>query len=73
VLAVRVSSLGEKEMLLGSEPEVLFTERHYDGFPAVLVRLAAIDVDELEELLADAWRCEASATQLKAFDRTEGG
>ncbi len=71
VLAVRVSSLQEKEVLLASEPEVLFTEPHYDGFPAVLIRLAAIEFDELEELLIDAWRCQASATQVTAFDRAE--
>ena len=72
VLAVRVSSLQEKEVLLASEPEILFTEPHYDGFPAVLIRLAAIEVDELEELLIDAWRCQASATQVTAFDRADG-
>ena len=30
-------------MLIASDPEKFFTEPHYNGFPAVLVRLAAID------------------------------
>jgi len=38
------------------------------GFPAVLIRLAAIDVDELEELIVDAWRCQAPRAVVKEFD-----
>src|SRR5215208_1179615 len=44
----------EKDMLLAAHPSQLFTEPHYNGFPAVLVRLTAIDVDELEELIRNA-------------------
>ncbi len=59
VLAVRVASLGEKEALLAADPEKFFTEPHYNGFPAVLVRLTSIDAGELAELITDAWRCQA--------------
>ena len=59
VLAVRVASLAEKEELLAADPGKFFTEPHYNGFPAVLVRLPAIDADELAELITDAWRCQA--------------
>jgi hypothetical protein len=59
VLAVRVASQEEKEALLAADPEKFFTEPHYNGFPAVLVRLAAVDDAELLELLTDAWRCRA--------------
>ncbi|HZM65101.1 MAG TPA: MmcQ/YjbR family DNA-binding protein [Nakamurella sp.] len=59
VLAVRVAGQAEKEMLLAADPEKFFTEAHYNGFPAVLVRLAAVEQDELTELLTDAWRCQA--------------
>jgi hypothetical protein len=38
---------------------VFFTEPHYNGFPAVLVRLPAVSLERLEELIADAWRCVA--------------
>ena len=54
VLAIRVRNLAEKDMLLAARPDTLFTEPHYNGFPAVLVRLAAIDVDELEWLIRNA-------------------
>lgn len=72
VLAIRVPSLSEKEMLLASDEEKFFTEPHYNGFPAVLVRLAAVDVDELEELLIDGWRSQAPRELVKTFDRDRG-
>jgi len=68
VIAVRVANQGEKELLLASDSDKFFTEPHYNGFPAVLVRLAAIDADELEELLLDGWRCMAPAALVKAYD-----
>ncbi len=37
-------------------------------FPAVLVRLAAVDVDELAELVTDAWRCQAPKKLVKEYD-----
>jgi hypothetical protein len=59
VLAVRVRNAAEKQMLLAADEEKFFTEPHYNGFPAVLVRLPAVGVDELAELITDAWRCQA--------------
>jgi hypothetical protein len=67
VLVIRVDGSDEKEALLASDPEKFFTEPHYNGFPAVLVRLAAVDVDELRDLLTDAWACMAPAALVKAF------
>jgi hypothetical protein len=68
VIAVRVANEAEKQLLLGSDQEKFFTEPHYNGFPAVLIRLAAIGADELEELLTDGWRCLAPRALVKAFD-----
>ncbi len=59
VMAVRVGDLFEKDMRLASNQEKFFTEPHYDGFPAVLVRLPAVNVAELRELITAAWRCQA--------------
>jgi hypothetical protein len=59
VLAVRVGSLAEREAMIGAEPKKFFTEPHYEGFPAVLVRLAAIRVGQLREIMTDAWRTQA--------------
>ena len=72
VLAIRVRDLVEKDMLLTARPSTLFTEPHYNGFPAVLVRLAAVDVDELEGLIRNAWRCQAPAALVRSFDEQRG-
>ena len=67
-IAVRVANQGEKETLLASDQDKFFTEPHYNGFPAILVRLPVIDVAELEELIGDAWRCQAPRALVAAFD-----
>jgi len=51
--------------------EKLFTEPHYNGYPAVLVRLPLIDPVELEELIVDAWRCQAPRALVEAWERGE--
>ena len=55
ILAVWVEDLGVKEALLYDDPDVFFTTPHFDGHAVVLIRLAAIQVDELEELIIEAW------------------
>ena len=59
VIAVRVASLEDKDFLLSLDPEKFFTEPHYNGFPAVLVRLPAVTARELRPLITEAWRCQA--------------
>jgi hypothetical protein len=71
VLAVRVANLGQKEALIAAEPKKFFTEPHYNGFPAVLVRLAEVNVRELRMLLEDAWRSQAP-TELSSGAGADG-
>ena len=59
VLAVRVANVAQRDLLIAAEPKKFFTEPHYNGFPAVLVRLAEVSRADLRELLAEAWRCQA--------------
>ena len=59
VLAIRVKDQAEKAALLAGDPQLFFTEPHYNGFPAVLVRLARLSRPQLQKLLEDAWRCQA--------------
>jgi len=61
VIAVRVPNLADKDLLISAEPTKFFTEPHYDGYPAVLVRLAAVEVADLRPLIAEGWRCVAPA------------
>jgi len=59
VLAVRVANLAQKETLLAAEPVKFFTEPHYNGYPAILVRLEKVTTADLRILLQEAWRCMA--------------
>jgi hypothetical protein len=68
VFGVRVSGEEEKQALIAAEPGKFFTEPHYNGYPAVLVRLAEIDVGELSELLMDAWRTSAPRRLVAELD-----
>jgi hypothetical protein len=65
VLAVRVRDQAEKATLLAGDPDRFFTEPHYNGFPAVLVRLPAVTNALLRKLIADAWRCQAPPELVK--------
>ena len=71
VVAIRVAGQLDKEALLALDAEKFFTEPHYNGFPAILVRLPLIDLDELEELLVDAWRCQAPRALVEAWEKGE--
>ncbi|MFU8852298.1 MmcQ/YjbR family DNA-binding protein [Micromonospora sp. SL1-18] len=70
ILGVRVPDLGAKEALLADDPTVYFTTPHFDGYPAVLVRLDRIDVAELTELITEAWYARAPK-RLAAAHRPE--
>jgi hypothetical protein len=70
VLMFRVADLGMKELLLADERGVFFTTPHFDGYPAVLVRirdLARIDREELFDLVAEAWLTRAQKRVAKAW------
>jgi hypothetical protein len=73
ILAARVPDVGAKEALLSDAPDVYFTTPHFNGYPAVLVRLDVIPVPELEELLVEAWLAQApkrlAAAYLAGSDR----
>lgn len=55
VLAARVPDLEARRALIETEPGVYFTTPHFANYPAVLVQLAAIDIQELRELIVEAW------------------
>ena len=56
-----VGDEAEKQALLLGEPDLFFTTPGYDGWPLVMLRLPAVDVDRLRELVTDAWRMRAPA------------
>ena len=74
ILGVRVEHLGVKEALLNSDPQVFFTTPHFDGYPAVLVLLERVALDELEELIVEAWLDRAPKRLAAAYlERSQPG
>jgi hypothetical protein len=71
IAVLHVGDEAEKQALLLGEPELFFTTSGYDGWPVVMVRLEALDVARLEELVTDAWRMRAPADLVTAFDRDQ--
>jgi hypothetical protein len=67
-LVMRVADMGEREALLQGQPDAFFTTPHYDGYPAVLVRLEAVDPVELAELVEEAWRMRAPKKLVAEYD-----
>jgi hypothetical protein len=70
VLMFRVADEGVKELLLSDGRGVYFTTPHFNGYPAVLVRigdLAQLDREELRDLVAEAWLTRAQKRIAKAW------
>src|SRR5215217_2612891 len=66
VLAVRVTNNAQKDLILSADTRKFFTEPHYNGYPAVLVRLKEVSVADLRVLLEEGWRCSAPKDLLRA-------
>jgi hypothetical protein len=67
ILGARVEHLVAKEALLADDADVFFTTPHFDGFPAVLVRLEEISAEDLEEVIVEAWLCRAPKRLAQAY------
>jgi hypothetical protein len=70
VLMFRVADEGVKQLMVLDERGVFFTTPHFDGYPAVLLRipdLAQIDREELHDLVAEAWLTRAQKRVAKAW------
>jgi hypothetical protein len=65
-LAVRVDR-EEKELILASSPGAYFSSPHYDGYPAVQIRLERIDETELAERIEEAWLIQAPKRLAAAY------
>ena len=67
ILGARVEHLVAKEALLADDPSVYFTTPHFDGYPAILVRLERIGLEDLHELIVEAWLARAPARLAKTY------
>jgi len=67
ILGARVEHVGAKDALLADDPRVFFTTPHFDGFPAILVRLERIAIDDLQEVVTEAWLVRAPRRLADAY------
>src|SRR2546423_2506328 len=67
ILGARVEHLVAKEALLATDAGVFFTTPHFDGYPAVLVRLEEIGVEDLDEVIVEAWLARAPKRLAKSY------
>jgi hypothetical protein len=70
VLMFRVADLDVKELMLGDDRGVFFTTPHFDGYPAVLMRICdldRLDQEELRDTVVEAWLTRAQKRVVKAW------
>src|SRR3954467_13044394 len=67
ILGVRVEHLVAKEAVLADDPEGFFTTPPFDRYPAVLVRLDRIGLEDLREVIVEAWLARAPKRVADAF------
>jgi hypothetical protein len=65
---VLICPLPDKELLMEAAPAIYFETPHYHGYPAVLVRIAAISEAELAKAIERAWRMQVPKRLLAAYD-----
>jgi hypothetical protein len=67
ILGARVEHLVAKEAVIADDPSVFFTTPHFNGFPAVLVQLEKIGLDDLREVVVEAWLARAPKKLAQAY------
>jgi hypothetical protein len=67
ILGARVEHLVAKEALLADDPTVFFTTPHFDGYPAVLVQLDRVGLEDLDEVIVEAWLARAPKRLVRAY------
>jgi hypothetical protein len=67
-LVIRID-FDERDILMAANPETFYITDHYRGYPAMLVRLATVDPDDLRELFEGAWRLVAPKRLVAALDQ----
>jgi hypothetical protein len=67
ILGARVEHVMAKEALLADDPAVFFTTPHFEGYPAILVRLDRIGIEDLNEVIVEAWLARAPKRLAKEY------
>jgi hypothetical protein len=72
ILGARVEHLVAKEAMVADPSGVFFTTPHFDGYPSVLVRLDAISVTDLDEVIVEAWLARAPKRLVEEYLSASG-
>jgi hypothetical protein len=72
ILGARVEHLLAKQAVIADDPEVFFTTPHFDGYPAVLVRLDRISAGALDEVVTEAWLNRAPERLVREYLEARG-
>ena len=67
ILGAWVEHIGAKEALIADDPAMFFTTPHFDGYPAILVRVDRIPLEDLREVIVEAWLARAPKRLAKAY------
>jgi len=67
-MVIKVGSIDERDMLLEAEPKVFHITEHYRDYPALLVRIAAVEPEILRAMIERNWRQLAPKRLVEAFD-----
>ena len=67
ILGARVENEMAKEALVANDPDVFFTTPHFNGYPAILIRLDKISVEDLTEVIVEAWLAKAPKRLVKEY------
>jgi len=76
VIMFWVASDSDKQALVQDQGSPFFTTPHFDGHPSVLIRasrLGEITLQELTEVVQDAWLSRASAARATAWLKAGAG
>src|SRR5215831_1668660 len=70
VIVFWVPSESDKQAMVQDETSPFFTTSHFDGHPSVLLRASRVGeltLQELTEVIQDAWLCQASSRRAAAW------
>jgi hypothetical protein len=67
ILGARVENEMAKEALVANDPDVFFTTPHFNGYPAILIQLDHISVEDLTEVIVEAWLAKAPKRLVKEY------
>jgi hypothetical protein len=67
ILGARVENEMAKEALVANDPDVFFTTPHFNGYPAILIQLDNISVEDLTEVIVEAWLATAPKRLVKEY------